>query len=117
MLTGRRCAWIGPDEDGPSDDGEELSVNTESGADTTDQDLTESFGTSNPQPTQDAIPSSRTRASNLAATRGLGIRVESSDGQRPLAGLPGSPRPPARSPRGSSHAQEGGTSGTSAPSQ
>jgi len=114
-LSGRQLT--GPDEDGPSDDAEELSMNTESGADTTDQDLAaESFGVSNPQPTQEAIPSSRSRASNLAAARGLGIRVESSDGQRPLAGLPVSPRPPARSPKSSPHAQ-GGTSGTSAPSQ
>jgi len=114
-LSGRQLT--GPDEDGPSDDAEELSMNTESGADTTDQDLAaESFGVSDPQPTQEAIPSSRSRASNLAAARGLGIRVESSDGQRPLAGLPVSPRPPARSPKSSPHAQ-GGTSGTSAPSQ
>ncbi|KAI0255798.1 hypothetical protein BJV78DRAFT_1273337 [Lactifluus subvellereus] len=37
-LSGRKLT--GPDDDAPSDDGEELSENTESGADTTDQDVT-----------------------------------------------------------------------------
>ena len=103
---------IGPDEGG-SDDAEELSVNTES-ADTTDQDVAES-----PQQTrspQELIPSPRSRASNVAASRGLGIRVESSDGPR-QGGLPSSPRPPARSPRSSAHPQAGAASGTSVPSQ
>lgn len=109
--------WIGPEEEGGSDDAEEMSVNTESGADTTDQDGTaESPPGSQPNPQQEAI-SSRSRASNVAALRGLGIRVEGSDGLRPsqTGGLPASPRPP-RSPR-SAHPQAGATSGTSAPSQ
>ena len=117
---------IDPDEDGQSDDDEEMSVNTESGADTTDQDMTmESLPGSQPspqqqaQPTQEPTPSSRSRASNLAAARGLGIRVASSDGSRhgQVPGLPGSPRPPARSPRSSPHPHEAAISGTSAHSQ
>jgi len=117
---------IDPDEDGQSDDEEEMSVNTESGADTTDQDMTmESLSGSQPspqqqaQPTQEPTPSSRSRASNLAAARGLGIRVASSDGSRhgQVSGLPASPRPPTRSPTSSPHPHEAVISGTSAHSQ
>ncbi|KAI9511536.1 hypothetical protein F5148DRAFT_1319381 [Russula earlei] len=124
-LSGRKLT--GPEEDGPSDDAEELSVNTESGADTTDQDMMvesplvgQSTNTHQTPPTQDAIPSSRSRASNLAAARGLGIRVEGPDGQRhsQVVGLPASPRPLARSPRTvAPPTQEGAASSISAPSQ
>jgi RalA-binding protein 1 len=122
-LSGRQLT--GPEEEGGSDDAEELSENTESGADTTDQDtMAESppGSQSNAQQTQvpqEPISSPRTRASNVAASRGLGIRVESSDGPRQgqVGGLPASPRPLARSPRSTAHPQVGATSGTSAPSQ
>ncbi|KAI0285911.1 hypothetical protein BGY98DRAFT_944001 [Russula aff. rugulosa BPL654] len=121
-LSGRTLT--GPEEEGGSDDAEEMSVNTESGADTTDQDTTADSppgSQSNPQQTQnpqEPISSARTRASNVAASRGLGIRVEGSDGLRPsqAGGLPASPRP-QRSPRSSAHPQAGATSGTLAPSQ
>jgi len=119
-LSGRQLT--GPEDDGQSDDTEERSVNTESGADTTDQDvMPESLSGSQSYPqqaplTQDAI-ASRSRASNLAAARGLGISVASSDGSRhgQAAGLPSSPRPPVRSPGSLGYLQEGSTSGTSAP--
>jgi len=121
-LSGRQLT--GPEEEGGSDDAEEMSENTESGADTTDQDATADSplgSQSNPQQTQipqELLSSPRNRASNVAASRGLGIRVEGSDGPRQsqLGGLPTSPRPP-RSPRSSAHPQAGATSGTSAPSQ
>ncbi|KAF8498699.1 hypothetical protein F5888DRAFT_1691149 [Russula emetica] len=115
-LSGRQLT--GPEEEGGSDDAEEMSVNTESGTDTTDQEaMTDSppgSQSNNPQQTQipQELSSSRSRASNVAASRGLGIRVDGSDG-----GLPTSPRPPPRSPRSSAHPQAGATSGTSAPSQ
>jgi len=114
---------IGPEEDGQSDDEEDMSVNTESGADTTDQDVMVESSQSNPQQqtpsVQEPIPSSRTRASNLAAVRGLGIRVASEDASRQgqVSGLPLSPRPPGRSPRSSPHPQDAAVSGASAPSQ
>lgn len=116
---------IGPEEDGQSDDEEDMSVNTESGADTTDQDMVTESGQSNPQQqtpsVQEPIPSSssRSRASNVAAVRGLGIRVASSDASRQgqVSGLPLSPRPPGRSPRSSPHPADAAISGASGPSQ
>jgi RalA-binding protein 1 len=116
---------IGPEEDGQSDDEEDMSVNTESGADMTDQDVMAESSQSNPQQQQtpsvqvlEPIPSSRSRASNLAAVRGLGIHVASSDASRQgqASGLPLSPRPPGRSPRSSPHPQDAAISGASGPS-
>ncbi|KAI0305947.1 hypothetical protein B0F90DRAFT_1814774 [Multifurca ochricompacta] len=111
-LAGRKLT--GPDDDGQSDDTEELSMNTESGADTTDQDLMIEYpqeNQSNSQPTQltpELRSLSRSRASNVAAARGLGIRVASSDGPRHgQIGLPVSPRPPIRSPRAATQPQDG----------
>ncbi|KAH9004649.1 hypothetical protein EDB86DRAFT_2884659 [Lactarius hatsudake] len=113
-LSGRKLT--DPDEEGQSDDAEELSMNTESGADTTDQDMmVESSGgnqsSSSSQPAQPLVeltPSSRSRVSNVAAARGLGIRVTSSDGPRHglTPGLPTSPRPMARSPKTAVHPQD-----------
>lgn len=120
--------WVDPEDDGQSDDEEDMSVNTESGADTTDQDMavealpgnqSNSHQQTQPMPAQESIPTSRSRVSNLAASRGLGIRVASSDGSRhgQVPGLPTSPRPPARSPRTSPNPQEAAIAGASAPSQ
>jgi hypothetical protein len=113
---------IGPDEDAPSDDGEELSENTESGADTTDLDMAVEPLPGNqhsPQQTDSSqeLTPPRSRVSNLAAARGLGIHVTGLDTARhgQAAGLPISPRPMARSPK-SAHPQEGVTSVISAPS-
>jgi hypothetical protein len=65
--------WIGPEEDGQSEDEEDMSVNTESGADTTDQDMMVESGQPNPQQQThsppEPIPSSRSRVSNLEAAR------------------------------------------------
>lgn len=119
---------IDPEEDGQSDDEEDMSVNTESGADTTDQDTmvetppgnqSNSQQQTQPMPAQESIATSLSRVSNLAAARGLGIRVASSDGSRhgQVPGLPASPRPPARSPRGSPNPQEAVIAGASAVSQ
>lgn len=110
---------IDPDE---SDDAEELSMNTESGADTTDQDVMAepSVGNqSSSQPLTELTPSSRSRVANVAAARGLGIRVASSDGPRlgQNTGLPASPRPPARSPQTAVHPQDIAISGSLAPPQ
>jgi hypothetical protein len=115
--------WIGPDEDAPSDDGE-LSENTESGADTTDQDVTVESIPGNrqgsAQPSPELTPQCRSRVSNLAAARGLGIHVTSSaDALRhaQAAGLPTSPRP-LGSPPSAVNAQEVLTLGSSStPSQ
>ena len=115
---------IGPEDDGQSDDEEDMSVNTESGADTTDQETLPKNQSNSQQPaqptsTQESIPTSRSRVSNLAASRGLGIRVVSSEGSRhgQVPGLPASPRPPARSPRSSPNPQEAAIAGTTAASQ
>jgi RalA-binding protein 1 len=122
------CTRIDPEDDGQSDDEEEMSVNTESGADTTDHDMmvetlpgnqSNSQQQSQPTLTQESMPASRSRVSSLAAARGLGIRVASSDGSRhgQVPGLPASPRPPARSPRSSPNPQEAAIAGAPAPSQ
>jgi len=120
-LSGRK---LDPDEEGQSDDAEELSMNTESGADTTDQDMAESSSgnQSSSQPAQPLVehaPPSRTRVANVAAARGLGIRVTSSDGPRhgQNAGLPASPRPMPRSPKTAVHPQDVATSSSFAPTQ
>ncbi|KAI9464570.1 hypothetical protein BJY52DRAFT_1249989 [Lactarius psammicola] len=124
-LSGRKLT--DPDEEGQSDDAEELSTNTESGADTTDQDMmaessagNQSSSSSQPtQPSAEHTPSSRSRVSNVAAARGLGIRVASSDGPRHnlTAGLPVSPRPLPRSPKTAVHPQDVATSSSLAPTQ
>jgi len=120
-LSGRQLT--GPEEDGQSEDEEDMSVNTESGADTTDQDMMVESGQPNPEQQThsppEPIPSSRSRVSNLAAARGLGIRVASSDTSRQgqVSGLPVSPRPLGRSPRSSPHPQDAAISGASALSQ
>jgi len=118
-LSGRQLR--DPDE---SDDAEELSMNTESGADTTDQDVmaeSPAGSQSSSQPAHtlaELTPSSRSRVANVAAARGLGIRVTSSDGpQRRISGLPASPRPPARSPKAALHPQEVATSSSLTPTQ
>jgi len=117
---------IDPDEEGQSDDTEELSMNTESGADTTDQDMMAESSAGNQsssssqlaQPLAELTPSSRSRVSNVAAARGLGIRV-ATDGPRHglTAGLPVSPRPTARSPKTAIHPQDVATSSSLAPTQ
>ena len=97
-------------------------MNTESGADTTDQDVMAESSSGNQSSSQTAQPSvehaipSRTRLANVAAARGLGIRVTGSDGSRPSqnAGLPASPR---RSPQTAVHPQEVATSSSLAPTQ
>lgn len=111
-LSGRKLT--DPDDEGQSDDAEELSMNTESGADTTDQDMMVESSAGNlssfqpAQPLTELTPSSRSRVSNVAASRGLGIRVASSDGPRHglNSGLPVSPRPLARSPKTAVHPQD-----------
>lgn len=119
---------IGPEDDGQSDDEEEMSVNTESGADTTENDMLvetlpgnqpDSQQQTQPAHTQESIPTSRSRASHLAAARGLGIRVASSDGSRhgQGPGLPASPRLLGRSPRSSPNLQEVAIAGAPARSQ
>jgi len=122
-LSGRQLT--GSDEDAPSEDGEELSENTESGTDTTDQDVpVESLpgnrqSSPQTQPSPEQTPPSRSRVSNLAAARGLGIHVTNTlDASRHgQAGLPTSPRPLGRSPPSAVLPQEGLTLGSSAPSQ
>jgi RalA-binding protein 1 len=119
-LSGRQLT--DPDE---SDDAEELSMNTESGADTTDQDVMAESSAGNQsssqpaQPLTELTPSSRSRVANVAAARGLGIRVASSDGPRhgQNGGLPVSPRPLARSPKTAVHPQDVATSSSLAPTQ
>lgn len=100
-------------------------MNTESGADTTDQDTMAESSSGNQsssqlaQPSTELAPPSRTRVANVAAARGLGIRIASSDGPRlgQNAGLPASPRPPARSPKTAVHPQDVATSSSLAPTQ
>lgn len=98
-------------------------MNTESGADTTDQDTMAESSSGNQsssqlaQPSTEHAPPSRTRVASVAAARGLGIRIASSDGPRLNAGLPASPRPPARSPKTAVHPQDVATSSSLAPTQ
>jgi len=122
-LSGRKLTDA--DEEGQSDDAEELSMNTESGAETTDQDVMAESSSGNQSSSRPAQPSvelatpSRTRVANVAASRGLGIRVTSSDGSRhgQNTGLPASPRPLTRSPKTAVHPQDVATSNSLAPTQ
>ncbi|ETW78943.1 hypothetical protein HETIRDRAFT_155979 [Heterobasidion irregulare TC 32-1] len=97
-LSGRKLSAA---EDDQSEDGEDLSVHDESGTETTDNDVTvESSNGSSPSPQwspSSDTPSShlRSRASNVAATRGLNIAVSKESRRHSrMMGLPVSPRPP-----------------------
>lgn len=86
-------------EEAQSDDGEEISIHDESGAETTDTDQADAYGGST-SPSQSPSPDTLTksRLSSVAATRGLNINVTGTDTRRhshsrPPGGLPASPRP------------------------
>lgn len=108
-------------EDDQSEDGEDLSVHDESGTETTDNDVTvESSNGSSPGPQwspSSDTPSShlRSRASNVAATRGLNIAVSKESRRHSrMMGLPVSPRPPQSplNPRSSGSAGSPATTGS-----
>jgi len=105
-LTGRTLKSA--PEEAPSD-GDDYSVHDGSGAETTDGDFTmESSSESGPPapqsdhaiwvtPPDTPVPSKVSKASNVAATRGLNVSVTQSErGNRhsKMIGLPTSPRPP-----------------------
>lgn len=108
------------DEDGSDDgEGDEMSVNDESGAESTEEETegqtvessVDSTRASSPAPpvtyqeqlqpptaslTVDGVPSHKSHASNVAASRGLNINVANGDRPRSrmlMGGLPASPRP------------------------
>ncbi|KAF9221358.1 RhoGAP-domain-containing protein [Gyrodon lividus] len=104
-------------EDNPSEDGDSLSIQYDSGSETTENDATMESGqtrSSNPSqhhssqqstellsPARPDFPSteSRSRASNVAASRGLNIAVnKKSNRHSRMIGLPMSPRPPTDTP-------------------
>ncbi|KAF9245269.1 hypothetical protein BU15DRAFT_85605 [Melanogaster broomeanus] len=101
-------------DDTPSEDGDSVSVQDESGNDTTDPDATvESSQTRSSNPSQHhssqqstellsptppdlSSPEFRSRAAHVAASRGLNIAVAAKQSNRHsrMVGLPTSPRPP-----------------------
>ncbi|KIJ62055.1 hypothetical protein HYDPIDRAFT_95330 [Hydnomerulius pinastri MD-312] len=110
-LSGR--SLHAPTEETPSEDGDSISIPYESGDETTENDATvESSLTRSSNPSQQSgellsparseFPPSenKSRASNVAASRGLNIAVTKKNNRHSrMMGLPLSPRPPADSPR------------------
>ncbi|KZT27783.1 RhoGAP-domain-containing protein [Neolentinus lepideus HHB14362 ss-1] len=107
-----------PPEEGNSDDEEELSIHDESGNETTENEATvESVAPSTPPQYQeilheaaedDDVGSStvRSRASTLAAGRGLSIQTDARGRRHSrVMGLPRSPRPGGQSPHTPIHDQ------------
>ncbi|KAI0047253.1 RhoGAP-domain-containing protein [Auriscalpium vulgare] len=111
-LAGRKLS--APEEDGHSDDGEELSLHDGSGTETTETTDADSGGKDSPQSfgessgaDQPQASSRTTRIAHVAATRGLNIRIGESRRHSRAMGLPLSPRP---SPAGQGSGSSGGSS-------
>ncbi|TFY72296.1 hypothetical protein EVG20_g707 [Dentipellis fragilis] len=97
-LSGRKLSAA---DESQSEDGDEISVQDESGTEATDSEVAgESPGGLSPDsysPSGDDNSTVRSRASNLAANRGLNITTGPGNSRRHsrVMGLPMSPRPPA----------------------
>ncbi|KAH7890731.1 hypothetical protein F5I97DRAFT_1974384 [Phlebopus sp. FC_14] len=108
-----------PVEDTPSEDGDSISIQYESGNETTENDATvessQTRSSNNPSqyhsiqqateflsPARADVPAleHRSRASSVAASRGLNVAVSrKANRQSRMMGLPASPRPPVESPQ------------------